>query len=165
MSATDQSQRLLLGRERDLQTLSGALDRAGSGRREIVFVTGEAGIGKTRLAEEITTRASMRGFRALWGRCWEAGGEPACWPWLQILRSLERVVGAERFSRIVEPTGSPVAQLLAELPPPAAALRRRGADPAADAASSRFLLFDAVGALLREIAGARRRGGASCPPA
>ena len=153
MGATDQTQRLLLGRERDLETLSSALDRAVSGRREIVFVTGEAGIGKTRLAEEITTRASERGFRALWGRSWEAGGEPAYWPWLQILRSLVRVVGAERFAHIVETMAPPVAQLLAELPPPAAELRRRGAEPAADAASARFVLFDAVGTLLREIAG------------
>jgi len=43
----------------------------------VVLVTGEPGIGKSRLAGEFATRARDQGARVLSGRCWEAGGAPA----------------------------------------------------------------------------------------
>ena len=55
--------------------------------RRPVLLAGEPGIGKSRLAEELATRARDRGARVLVGRCWEAGGAPAYWPWVQALRS------------------------------------------------------------------------------
>ena len=51
---------------------------------------GEPGIGKSRLAEELAARARARGARVLVGRCWEAGGAPAYWPWVQALRAYVR---------------------------------------------------------------------------
>ncbi len=53
----------------------------------MVLVEGEPGVGKTRLAEEVTIEAAARGFLAVWGRCVEGGGAPPLWPWAQVLRA------------------------------------------------------------------------------
>ena len=43
---------------------------------------GEPGIGKSRLLEEAARGAADRDVHVLWGRCWEAGGAPAYWPFI-----------------------------------------------------------------------------------
>ena len=63
------------------------LDDAWAGRIRFVVVEGDAGIGKTRLLEELELRARARGGLVAWGRCREGGTAPAFWPWLEILRS------------------------------------------------------------------------------
>src|SRR3954451_4404324 len=77
-----------VGRERELRRLSAALDDALAGRGQLVLVAGEPGIGKTRLTDELATWATARGAAVLAGRCWEAGGAPAFWPWVHILRAV-----------------------------------------------------------------------------
>ncbi|GAA2787887.1 ATP-binding protein [Crossiella cryophila] len=74
--------RTLLGRELPEAELAAALDLAAAGRGGLVLLTGEAGIGKTALAEQVSANASARGFRTRWG----ASGGPAFWPWIQVLR-------------------------------------------------------------------------------
>ncbi|HEY7794565.1 MAG TPA: BTAD domain-containing putative transcriptional regulator, partial [Gaiellaceae bacterium] len=71
---------VFVGRERELETLVGALDDALAGRGRLVVVGGEPGIGKSRLAEELAARASALGAEIHWGRCWEEGGAPPYWP-------------------------------------------------------------------------------------
>src|SRR5262245_52867751 len=92
--------RRLVGRERELSELIAGLDEAGAGRGSLFLLCGEPGIGKTRLAKELAELAARRNARVLWGRAWEGGGQPAYWPWVQILRSYvrgedPRVVAAE----------------------------------------------------------------------
>jgi predicted ATPase len=53
-----------------------------------VLVAGEAGIGKTRVAEELAADARAREVRVVWGRCHEGEGAPAYWPWRLALRAL-----------------------------------------------------------------------------
>src|SRR4029079_3036476 len=57
-------------------------------RCALVLVTGEPGIGKTRLISELAHAAAERGARVATGRCWEEGGAPPYWPWVQIVRAL-----------------------------------------------------------------------------
>jgi hypothetical protein len=76
-----------VGRKRELGELEAALP-FGSG--EGVSRRGEPGIGKSGLVDEFASRAEDRGARVLWGRCWEAGGAPAYWPWVQAIRSYIR---------------------------------------------------------------------------
>jgi DNA-binding SARP family transcriptional activator len=76
-----------VGREQELAELTAGLDDAFAGRGRLFLLVGEPGIGKSRLAEELMARARARGAGVLVGRCWEAGGAPAYWPWLQLLRA------------------------------------------------------------------------------
>lgn len=64
------------------------LGAAGRGDGQVAVIRGPAGIGKTRLAEEIAARARDRGARVAMGRCWQDGEAPPLWPWRAILRDL-----------------------------------------------------------------------------
>jgi predicted ATPase len=78
----------LVGRQRELDALSSALQAARGGTGRLVLCAGEPGIGKTRLAQELAGRALAAGVPVAWGRCVEGGGAPAFWPWRSVLRSL-----------------------------------------------------------------------------
>ena len=79
----------LVGRDRELGVLLGCLDEAERGRANLVVCVGEPGIGKTRLAEELTARARERGILAAWGRAAATDSAPPYWPWREVLRALE----------------------------------------------------------------------------
>ncbi|HEX5897815.1 MAG TPA: alpha/beta fold hydrolase, partial [Solirubrobacteraceae bacterium] len=79
----------LVGRAEELKGLERALRRAQSGRGSTVLVAGEAGIGKTRLASELATRARAAGFEVLLGRCLDlVGTELPYQPFVEALRTL-----------------------------------------------------------------------------
>jgi len=78
----------LFGRTSELDALVAALERAEQGQGSLAVVTGEAGIGKSRLLRELAQRAVERGVSVAWGRAWEAGGAPAYWPWTQVFRAV-----------------------------------------------------------------------------
>jgi hypothetical protein len=64
----------LVARRAELATLTGAIDAANSGRGEAVLLTGEAGVGKTRLLVEAQREAERQGLQVLRGRAVESGG-------------------------------------------------------------------------------------------
>ena len=71
--------------------LRGALAAALAGRGGAVVLSGEPGIGKTRLASALVEDAAARGVPVWWGRCAEDGSAPSFWPWSTALRhGLER---------------------------------------------------------------------------
>jgi class 3 adenylate cyclase len=139
----------LVGRVRELMELEASLEEALAGRGSVVLVTGEPGIGKSRLADELAGRSIERGARVLWGRCWEAGGAPAYWPWVQSLRSYVRETERERLRTELGAGAATIAQMLPDvrtlfpdLPEP----------PPVETEEARFKLFDATAALLRNAA-------------
>ncbi|MFC4694866.1 BTAD domain-containing putative transcriptional regulator [Geodermatophilus arenarius] len=86
-----------IGRPGELAALAAAWAAAGAGRGTAVVVTGEPGIGKTRLVEAFAARA---GAAVRWGRCAEIGGAPPYWPWQQVLGGLpEAALGADTGAR------------------------------------------------------------------
>lgn len=94
----------LLGRERELAALAGALDRASAAAGAVTLVTGEPGIGKTSLLDATAARAAEQGFTVTWGRAWEVGGAPAHWIWIEALRPLVASLddpAAERVKSLV----------------------------------------------------------------
>jgi DNA-binding SARP family transcriptional activator len=141
-----------VGRRDELSLLADALSDARAGRGRLALLSGEAGIGKSRLADELAALAKQLGMTVLWGRCWEAGGAPAYWPWVQALRSLVRN-GDTGALRARLGRGAPeVAHLLPEL-------RELYPDldepPELDSEGARFRLFDATAAFLRNVAADR----------
>src|SRR5687768_10270887 len=78
----------IVGRRRELDALRVWLDAARDGGGRLVLCVGEPGIGKTRLGQELAGVALAGGTTVVWGRCVEAEGAPAFWPWRQVLRSL-----------------------------------------------------------------------------
>jgi tetratricopeptide (TPR) repeat protein len=75
-----------VGRARELAQIDAGLADTSAGKGSLYLVVGEPGIGKSTLLDEIAMRATARAFTVLWGRCWEAGGAPALWPWTQVVR-------------------------------------------------------------------------------
>jgi DNA-binding NarL/FixJ family response regulator len=63
----------LVGRERECDILELALERLARGPSQVIEVTGDPGIGKTRLLGELSRRAAERGFLVLDGRARHAG--------------------------------------------------------------------------------------------
>ncbi|GAA2589885.1 AAA family ATPase [Actinomadura fulvescens] len=63
----------LIGRRAELGELTGALDRAAAGQAGVVLVSGDAGVGKSRLVAELAALARTRGAAVLTGLCAELG--------------------------------------------------------------------------------------------
>jgi AAA ATPase domain len=77
----------LVGREPELTFLVGLIGDARASRGRVALMLGEAGIGKTRLAEAAETMARRSGFNVAWCRC-SSVDMPSYWPWKHVLTSL-----------------------------------------------------------------------------
>ena len=138
---------IFVGRERELADLVAGLDDAETGRGRLFLLGGEPGIGKSALADELARYARERGARVVSGRCWEAGGAPPYWPWIQSIRSI--LEGLDEDTRRAHTSGvaADMAQMLPELATSASADGVSG-----DPDSLRFRLFDATTTFLRDVA-------------
>ena len=76
-----------VGRQQELQVLLDAAAAAADGAGRPVVISGEPGIGKTRLVEELTARVPH--MLLAWGRCPETAGQAAYWPCIQVAQQLE----------------------------------------------------------------------------
>ena len=139
---TDDS--MFVGRRRELGQLRAGLEQALRGRGAMFLVTGEAGIGKSRLTEELAAEAQTRGATTLWGFATQAEGAPPYWAWIQILRSLLRELGPAEFQELAGPGLSLLVRLVPEL-------SGQFADVAPTSIADdlpRFATYDAVAQLL-----------------
>jgi class 3 adenylate cyclase/tetratricopeptide (TPR) repeat protein len=80
----------LVGRDRELSLLTELAERAAGGEGQVVFIAGEAGIGKSRLLLELRQRVGARSFRWLEGRCASYGRN---FPYLPVVDLLKAVFG------------------------------------------------------------------------
>src|SRR6185369_5356952 len=94
---------LVVGRDRELSELRGCLERATNGNRQIVFVTGEPGIGKTTAVELfLAEAASGERLRIAQGRCIEThGAGEAYLPLLEAMTRLCREPGEQAIARLL----------------------------------------------------------------
>jgi DNA-binding SARP family transcriptional activator len=134
-----------VGRDAELAVLDAAWDRAATGARHVVVVTGEAGIGKTRLATEAARRVSSRGGLVLFGRC----DQEAIVPYQPIVEALDGYVAATPSDELPAMDDAALAELAAVLPSLDGPLAGRGGP------DGRARLFDAVTALVASAAADR----------
>lgn len=105
----------LMNREHELSQLRRALEGALRGRGQIVLTAGEAGIGKTTLAQAVAARANTRGARVLWGRSGDRDGSPPYWPWAEALRALSEGASADDGYTLFAPGARYLSLVLPEL--------------------------------------------------
>ena len=108
---------VLIGRREELSALSALLAQALGGEPSFALISGEAGVGKTRLASELTRRAEAAGFRVLTGQCVELGAEglPLA-PLVDALRTLAQTMPREELGSVLGPAARRgLAGLLPEL--------------------------------------------------
>jgi len=139
---------VFVGRERELDVLRGGLERSAAGRGSVFMVVGEPGVGKTALLDEFSVRVRESGLLVLWGKCWESGGAPAYWPWVQVIRAYAQARGV-RSHGVAGPGGIALAELVPELCEDVGGI---GLLPSLEAEHTRFALFDAVTVLLKAAA-------------
>lgn len=143
-----------VGRARELNVFDTVFARTLEGRRQILTVAGEPGIGKTCLAETLSEQAEGRGALVFWGRCYEEPGAPPFWPWVQILRELIAASSPRELNHLAGPAGAELAMLVPEL----GSLLGAGnsalvaADAPPESSQARFRTLDAVAGVLRRTA-------------
>jgi DNA-binding SARP family transcriptional activator/tetratricopeptide (TPR) repeat protein len=77
----------LVGREREWAQLREIWDKSAARRPHLILIKGEAGIGKTRLAEELAEWVSRQGFPSLTAHCYSAPGQLAYAPLVECLQN------------------------------------------------------------------------------
>jgi len=134
----------LVGREAELAVHADSLAAALDGLPRVVVCEGEAGIGKTRLAQELVGVAERRGVLWVWGSAAETSGAPPFWPWCQVLRALAGRVDLQALAgqHRLDAELARIAPDVVSAEPPAAG---------SGSAEDRFRQFDAVARLLREV--------------
>jgi class 3 adenylate cyclase len=138
----------MVGRQTELATLKSALDDAFSANGRMVMVSGEPGMGKTRLLEELAVYARLRGAQVLTGRCEEEGTLPYL-PFVEALRSYIQDKPAEALRSELGDAAPDVARLVSEI-------RLKFPDipepVSVDPEEERFRLFQGVTSFLRSAA-------------
>jgi eukaryotic-like serine/threonine-protein kinase len=141
-----------VGRTAELEELVQGFEDAVLGRGRLFLLVGEPGIGKTRLADEVVRHARAHGAEILVGRCWEGGGAPAYWPWVQSIREYVETAEADDLRRQLGAGAVDIAQIIPEL-------RERLPDlpeaPSLESEGARFRLFDSTATFLRHAAAVR----------
>ncbi len=137
----------LVGRSGELRRLLDLLDDAAEGRPTHALISGDAGVGKTRLVSELAARAAGHGFTVLSGRCAELGDSIPYLPLADALRDATTGPGPDQV----------LLDAIAERPVLSRLLPDRGASPPpADLPGlAQQQLFGAVLGMLAELAARR----------
>ena len=104
-----------VGRHSEQAELARLLDEAIAGRGGLVFVGGEPGVGKTRIAEELLKQARQRGCLAQTGHCYEMEGTPPFIPWVEMVERSARIVPKAALREALGDAAAEVARLVPEL--------------------------------------------------
>ncbi len=134
----------LVGRAAELAEFDGALARIESGRGQVMAITGEAGIGKTRLLADLADRAGNQSNLVLWSQMLETPGAPPYSLWIPVLRKCVQGLDESTFSKKFGDIRLELSVVLPEL-------GRGSKAPVVDETSpgsDHYRLFDAVSRVL-----------------
>jgi DNA-binding winged helix-turn-helix (wHTH) protein len=102
-----------IGREREMELLRAGLTNATAGHGGLLLISGQPGIGKTRLVRELGALAQADGIEVLAGHCSEHDEAIPYLPFVEILESLvERASGADHLRTLLGEEGPELARLL-----------------------------------------------------
>ncbi len=104
------NQSKLVGREHELELIHQfllELEHLPQRRKEqklahLLLLMGEPGIGKTRLAEELSSEANLRGWSVVWAHAYEQEGTVPYRPWTEIFRTLLKDIHPSTLLREIE---------------------------------------------------------------
>lgn len=136
----------------ELDILRTGLDQMLARDAQVMLLSGEAGIGKTRLATEAAAYASGHDARVVWGRCYDGEGAPAYWPWTQVVRGIAADLTAQQLSALL---GSGSIDMTQIVPEARDQLPTVPGPVALDPEQERFRLFDSVTRFLTAVASAQ----------
>jgi DNA-binding SARP family transcriptional activator len=139
----------LVGRARELAMLRKALADAASGSGGIAHVSGEPGIGKTRLVQELLDEASLGDWQAGLGRSIHEEGVIPFRPWVEALQPLLATLSREELNTAAGQAAGELAELFPEPPfePPASPVPRPVVGE-----RTRSHLFDGISRCIRALA-------------
>jgi ABC-type oligopeptide transport system substrate-binding subunit len=106
----------LVGREQELAFLANCWNEARAGHGGLVLISGEAGVGKTRLVEAFADRLRWQGVRGLWGRCYEFERLLPYQPIAEALRTVLRGLKPDELAEFPAWIVGEVARLVPEVP-------------------------------------------------
>ncbi|MFI4944246.1 MAG: ATP-binding protein [Burkholderiales bacterium] len=133
-----------VGRQAELAQWDALLRDIGDGRGRALFVTGEAGIGKSRLVEALAAAAARTGARVLAGRAYETEQILPFRPWIESLRAAVGLADVEAVWRRQPHWRTELARVFPEL-------MKRGSPPPITFESS-LRLFEAMDGLVGHVA-------------
>jgi class 3 adenylate cyclase len=133
---------VLVGRDHELSLLEDSLVSANLGESRFVVLAGEAGMGKTRLATELTRRAKKLGSTVLWGSCSEA---ELSLPYLPFIEAIGNYLASTDLAKVASGLG-PARGELAQIFPQLAG--GAGGEESRDPEQAKPRLFEAFVSLL-----------------
>jgi DNA-binding SARP family transcriptional activator/predicted ATPase len=135
----------IIGRRVELEALDAALSAAIGGHGMFALVSGEPGMGKTRLVEELAVLAADRDVQAVWGPCYEGLGAPAFWPWTQVVKALVAAFDESDVRLAVGADSAQLVQIFPDLRP----FRTELVEPdIVDPATVRFRAYQALASFI-----------------
>lgn len=144
----------LIGRAAHLDALVYLVDLARSGQGRIALITGEAGIGKSRLVAEVKTIATERGLRILQGHCFEPDRAFAYAPLLDLVGAFSAGRSSDELAEAFGSTATELAQWFPELFPWISDVKPA---PALDPEHEKRRIFQAFTQFIRQGVGASLR--------
>jgi DNA-binding CsgD family transcriptional regulator len=122
-----------------------------SGRGRVLMIVGEAGIGKTRTAQELARIAGESGAQVWWGWCYDAYGSPPYWPWLRPLRQYIRDTDPARVVLEMGPGSPDIAEIVPDIRRELPDIESNQGNEQVSPESARFRLFDSVSSFLKNV--------------
>ncbi len=139
----------MIGRRDELETLRELWERAVQGSGQLALISGEPGIGKTRLANEFMVFAQLNDAVVLYGGCYEYEAATPYLPFVEAFRRWVHSQAPEPLAALLGNTASEIARLAPEIESKLGSL---APNPPLSANEERLRLFDHIARFLQNLA-------------
>lgn len=140
----------LVGRRTELSELQELWAEAQQGRGQLALISGEPGVGKTRLANELIVTAQLHGAMVMRGGSYEFEATTPYMPFVEAIREWVRDEAVDELKATLDSTAPAIAKLAPELEAKIGPLPEL---PPLSPNEERLRLFDSVARLLRALSG------------